>query len=1206
MLSQIVSSVSSAFDFNLATLSGCIDIIVIPQERGELASTPFHVRFGKTKLLKSRERIVDVTVNWRKTDLKMTLGSAGEAYFIVPADDAEGVFENDLSDNELDFSDGEEEDCDKEDSDRESENDHDRDRKTDMERRERSKEEVSMKGTAREEDKERGREIDVKIEQGRETIGENKETTETTVSKSYGINRKENATDLVQEKVLQASKIKLSLCGHLLYGHPSQAQHDEDVFRANILDAAKLREEPSFWFHPSLVFRLSDSSPYLPAKTALPLLASWIVFGEPIPKDSFLTLLRGQLRFKDARNPIANFQLQAQEFLNPADTPAFSIRDSVAAHGPFSRKIHRVTRIQRADSPLYDTRSVLNGNGHGRGGAAGGRGGNGIGVYGEDGRLLPDLILGARSSGGRAGGTAGGRGASNQGRGVLGAFGDAGPSGFLLTGIGGSGGTTPTERRGEKEGDGQGRQFGRLLSRYLCCSPMCSEALGIGSAQAMLADEVGTTSYGYMERASEVEPVTAETLRKVACNDAPEGLSSADNSLTRKASLAAESLTPKTPQILVDQSGKVRRFKKSLKPSSEQLKALRLRAGPNPVTFSVSSALLGSRTVSGTIYLWPRNARIVVSDVDGTITRSDFWGQIMPIVGRDWTHPGVAELFSKIRGNDFKILYLTARAVGQADSTRDYIFGISQQDNQAHQTIVDRASGSEREGQVGQGGLGLGVGAGRFNKLPDGPLILSPDRLFPSFKREVIDRKPYVFKVAALRDIRSLFPSFYNPFYAGFGNRDTDHRAYVHIGIPEARIFIIDPTGHVHHVNTAYARSYLSMSTIAADMFPKIPDARDLRDVKLKGLEGASGATPSSGAARPHRPGSPKRMAPQTPREHPPPRETPPEHPFSGGGRRQKDLGQKDVTERGTGDAFAVAATDKGETERENSQSTPQHFSQADQPADTDTTREAEERTQHRDRGDKHSTLSRGPSRGESGGTIRGGTIRGGSKFKFFSRIKPGSQSRRGSDSSTSLTPPSHTDKSKSEFSTKESPEADLAGRLPASEESGQRGVDWEGGIARGEDGSQRDEDEDSKDFEDVEGRARAAYRVYEDGGKSMRRTTRKDIERETLLRDRKRLARKSSYERGPPEGYWGTANDYTPTVSLGEEKSGSVRRTMSINELQIDLEFERNPVVPSPGFGSVLAPSVNSGGGGASSREEAGSATFGKELRPLPHKVGR
>lgn len=44
-----------------------------------------------------------------------------------------------------------------------------------------------------------------------------------------------------------------------------------------------------------------------------------------------------------------------------------------------------------------------------------------------------------------------------------------------------------------------------------------------------------------------------------------------------------------------------------------------------------------------------------------------------------------------------------------------------------------------------------------------------------------------------LQDIRRLFPSDYNPFYAGFGNRDTDELSYKKIGIPEGKIFIINP-----------------------------------------------------------------------------------------------------------------------------------------------------------------------------------------------------------------------------------------------------------------------------------------------------------------------------------------------------------------------------------------------------------------------------
>jgi len=233
---------------------------------------------------------------------------------------------------------------------------------------------------------------------------------------------------------------------------------------------------------------------------------------------------------------------------------------------------------------------------------------------------------------------------------------------------------------------------------------------------------------------------------------------------------------------------------KTIRPTSKQLEQMELMWGENTIEFRLSGS---SQCVQGTISLWEKDAKIVVSDVDGTITRSDVMGQLAPMVGKDWSHTAVTKLFTRVQRNGFHMLYLTARAIGQADITRAYLFGMA--DN------YDTGSA-----------------------LPCGPLFLSPDRLFTSFKREVIDRTPYIFKIAALRDIRSLFPSSYNPFYAGFGNRDTDHQAYTQIGIPEGKVFIINSNGVVHHVNSAYATSYDSMADIAHQMFPHLREQKKL------------------------------------------------------------------------------------------------------------------------------------------------------------------------------------------------------------------------------------------------------------------------------------------------------------------------------------------------------------------------------------------
>lgn len=43
---------------NPATLTGCIDVIVVRHPDGSLHCSPFHVRFGKLRVLRSSEKVV--------------------------------------------------------------------------------------------------------------------------------------------------------------------------------------------------------------------------------------------------------------------------------------------------------------------------------------------------------------------------------------------------------------------------------------------------------------------------------------------------------------------------------------------------------------------------------------------------------------------------------------------------------------------------------------------------------------------------------------------------------------------------------------------------------------------------------------------------------------------------------------------------------------------------------------------------------------------------------------------------------------------------------------------------------------------------------------------------------------------------------------------------------------------------------------------
>ena len=65
------------------------------------------------------------------------------------------------------------------------------------------------------------------------------------------------------------------------------------------------------------------------------------------------------------------------------------------------------------------------------------------------------------------------------------------------------------------------------------------------------------------------------------------------------------------------------------------------------------------------IFLWSHENRIVISDIDGTITKSDILGQILPAMGQDWSQTGVTGLFRKIEHNGYNFIYLSARAISQ-------------------------------------------------------------------------------------------------------------------------------------------------------------------------------------------------------------------------------------------------------------------------------------------------------------------------------------------------------------------------------------------------------------------------------------------------------------------------------------------------------------------------------------------------------------
>uniref|UniRef100_A0A669P8L9 phosphatidate phosphatase n=1 Tax=Phasianus colchicus TaxID=9054 RepID=A0A669P8L9_PHACC len=234
-------------------------------------------------------------------------------------------------------------------------------------------------------------------------------------------------------------------------------------------------------------------------------------------------------------------------------------------------------------------------------------------------------------------------------------------------------------------------------------------------------------------------------------------------------------------------------FDESIKTDEEEttsfflLAKLKLRDGPNDVVFSITTQYQGTCRCAGTIYLWNWDDKIIISDIDGTITKSDALGQILPQLGKDWTHQGIAKLYHSINENGYKFLYCSARAIGMADMTRGYLHWVND------------------KGTI----------------LPKGPLMLSPSSLFSAFHREVIEKKPEKFKIECLNDIKNLFAPSKQPFYAAFGNRPNDVYAYMQVGVPDCRIFTVNPKGELIQERTKGNKSsYYRLSELVEHVFP--------------------------------------------------------------------------------------------------------------------------------------------------------------------------------------------------------------------------------------------------------------------------------------------------------------------------------------------------------------------------------------------------
>jgi hypothetical protein len=171
------------------------------------------------------------------------------------------------------------------------------------------------------------------------------------------------------------------------------------------------------------------------------------------------------------------------------------------------------------------------------------------------------------------------------------------------------------------------------------------------------------------------------------------------------------------------------------------------------------------------IWRYSYRDKLVIMDIDGTITKSDITGYIQTVyMGLfSYVHDGIVPFLNALAHTyGCKIVYLTARPLAHQKETKLLL-----------QNIHDSSGHS----------------------IPDGPLCPSTDKILQALYREMISKTTMQLKVDLLNGINAVFRAAgcekISPFVLGVGNKEADALAYNLAGIHAEHIFLIDPQSKI-------------------------------------------------------------------------------------------------------------------------------------------------------------------------------------------------------------------------------------------------------------------------------------------------------------------------------------------------------------------------------------------------------------------------
>ena len=237
--------------------------------------------------------------------------------------------------------------------------------------------------------------------------------------------------------------------------------------------------------------------------------------------------------------------------------------------------------------------------------------------------------------------------------------------------------------------------------------------------------------------------------------------------------------------------------------TSQHLQEISLDNGMNKSFFNIED--LNVR-IPFSIYVFDQDDKLIVSDIDGTITKSDTWGFFGGALGYKVHHEDVNVFLHNLYENGYKILYLTARPIRYQAYTRKYLFEMITKSNRSSSRSP---RGPLRTSEKNTDDL----------PLPRSPVICIPKHLAEEALGD--PSKAVEGKLSALKNILELFQDPSSVVAGSYGNNNSDAEAYKKVGIPLDKTFIINKKSKIVNLLSEQETTYKVQTTDLDNLYPE-------------------------------------------------------------------------------------------------------------------------------------------------------------------------------------------------------------------------------------------------------------------------------------------------------------------------------------------------------------------------------------------------